>query len=234
MRSLRVVAVLLIAMSCACSARQNARMKSNWAAAYSKRCSTYIAANPGAAGYGETYCGCVSEKYLATFSGIQLSLIDLSKPLRDAARAIRRQCSLVASTQGDYNQFLTSVNARSDLAITAYLTPDFTATDVRNRRENTERWLARLNARPAGDDEIAIVRSVEATLKRKTVHLQLSYETDKPVRGTTESIETRSFLTDTWVDGDGTPLLARSNTTKIETYIDGKLVSRVNLPKTLR
>jgi hypothetical protein len=226
-RSLRVLAVLAVAMSCGCSVQSNADIKSKWAATYRTRCARAIEANPGIAAYGETYCGCVSEKYLATFSGIQLVILPLSKPLNDAGRAIRRECSLVATSQGEYNQFLRSVNARSGLAITAYLTPDFTATDVRGHKENTERWLAGLNARPAGDDEVDIVRSVETMPRRKTVRVEMSYDADKSVGGTNESVETRSFLTDTCIDGDGTPLLARSNTTMVETYVDGKLVSRV-------
>lgn len=224
---MRLVAVLAIAMSCGCSARSDARIKSNWAATYGTRCGAAIKANPGNAAHLETFCGCVSKKYLATFSGIQLAILPFARPLEYAARAIRRECSLVATAQGEYNQFLVSVNARSDLAITAYLTPDFTSTDVHGRSENTERWLARLNARPAGTDDVVIVRSVDLTPKRKTVRLELSYDTNKSVRGTNEPVETRSFVTDTWVDGDGTLLLARSSTTMVETYLDGRLVSRV-------
>jgi hypothetical protein len=226
-RSLRVLAAVAITMSCGCTVESNARIKSNWAAAFRTRCGAAIEADPANAVHLETYCGCVSEKYLATFSGIQLSILSLSKPLNDAARAIRRRCSLIATTQGEYNQFLQSVNARSNLATTAYVTPDFSATDVHGHSEDTERWLARLNARPSGDDVVAVVRAVDVTPKRKTVRLELSYDTEKAVRGTNETVETRSFLSDTWVDRDGTLLLERSTTTMVETYVDGKLASRV-------
>jgi hypothetical protein len=226
-RSLRVLAAVAIAMSCGCTVESNARIKSNWAAAFRTQCARDVEATPGLAVYGETYCGCVADKYLATFSGIQLAIVSLSKPLHDAGRAIRRQCSRIAITQGEYKQFLRSVNARSDLAITAYVTPDFSATDVHGHSEDTERWLAGLNARPSGDDDVAVVRAVDVTPKRKTVRLELSYDTEKAVRGTNETVETRSFLSDTWVDGDGTPLLKHSTTTMVETYVDGKLASRV-------
>lgn len=213
-------------MTCACSAQADKDAKARWAAAYTSQCSREIANNESLARYGAGFCTCVAEKYVATFSAVQLPLTLVSKPLREAGQAITSECALIASMQEEYNRLTAALSAHSDLAVTSYLTRDFIDTDIRGRDENAQQMLASIKSRPKGAIEMTMVLSVHTSGNRMAVGRKTLQSAETVAGGKRRTVESLTFFRDTWIDSDGTWLLERSKADTIETYVDGRRVSR--------
>jgi hypothetical protein len=147
-RAAKIAACYSLALTCACSGQAEKIAKARWAAAYTAQCNKAVASEAGLARYGSTFCTCVAERTVRTFSAIQLPLMPVSKPLREAGDAITAECALIASMQEEYNRLMAALRAHNDLAATAYLSPDFVSTDLRGRAENARQMLFRMDSRP--------------------------------------------------------------------------------------
>jgi hypothetical protein len=220
-----VLAAVALTLTCGCSAQADTSAKARWALSYTSECYKAIANDANLASYASTFCTCVAEKYDRTFSAVQLPLTLVSKPLRDAGKAITSECALISSMQGEYDRLMAALRPHNDLAVTAYLAPDFIGTDVRGRDENTRQLLLRIDSRPRVGFEMTTVLSAHASGKRIFVNRKSLEGAETTSGGKSRAVETFSLFNDTWIDSDGTWLLQRSRTKRIETYVDGKRVS---------
>lgn len=221
-----LLTMLSLALTFGCSSQAEKDTKARWAASYTSQCNKAVANQGGLARYSFTFCSCVAERTVRTFSAIQLFLAPISKPLRDAGNAITHECSLIASMQEEYNRLIAAARAHNDLAVTAYLTPDFVGTDASGRSKNARQMLSGIDSRANGGFEITTVRSARTSGKRILVDLKSLKGTETIVGGKTRVIETNSFFSDTWIDSDGAWLLQRSRLYKLDTYVDGTRVSQ--------
>lgn len=205
-----VLALAALALTCACSTQADKGAKARWAAAYTSQCSEAAASDASMARYGPTFCTCVAEGYVRTFSAVQLPLTLISKPLRDAGKAITSECALIASMQEEYDRFLAAISAHNDLAVTAYLAPGFIGTDVRGRKENTRQMLSRIDSRSKVGFEMMTILSARTIGRRMIVGRKSLEGTETIAGGKRRAVKTLSFFSDTWIDIDGTWLLQRS------------------------
>lgn len=51
--------------------------------------------------------------------------------------------------------------------------------------------------------------------------------TKATVGGKRQTLQRLTFFSDTWIDSDGTWLLQRSRVDRVDTYVDGRLASKV-------
>lgn len=219
-----VLTLLALALTCACSAQGEKDIKARWVVGYTSRCNK-LASDSGMARYGPTFCTCVAERDVRTFSAVQLPLTLISKPLMDAAQAIASECALIATLQEQYNRLLAALSAHNELAATTYLAPDFIGTDVRGRDENTRQMLSRMNIRIKGGFETTTVLSARRIGKRIIADRRSLDRTETITGGKMRAIETLSFFRDTWiVASHGAWLLERSRADRIDTYVDGRRV----------
>jgi hypothetical protein len=219
---LAICGLAALALTSACTAQADRDAKARMAASYTAQCNEAAARSPNLTRLASRYCSCVANGYVTTFSAVQIPLIPFSKPLRDAAEAITRQCGLIAMAQEEYNRVTAALRARSNLAVTAYLTPDFVSIDLSGRKENARQLLSRIESRPNAGVKATAVLSVEATGKRMIVKRTSVDVTDR--KG--QALETQTFFTDTWIDTDGTWLLRRSKADRMDSYVDGRHVSQ--------
>lgn len=224
--ALEILALAALALTCACSGQAEKDAKARWAAAYTSQCSK-AASDAGLARNGSTFCMCVAERYVRTFSAVQLPLTLISKPLKDAGVAITHECALIVSMQEEYNRLMAALSAHNDLAVTAYLAPDFIGTSIRGRDENARQMLRRIDSRPKGGFEITTVLSVRMSGKRIIVDRKSLEGTETIAGGKRRAVETLSSFSDTWIDSDGAWLLQRSRAERIDTYVDGRRVSQL-------
>jgi hypothetical protein len=232
-RRLSALALVALALTCACSDQTEKDVKARWAAAYTLQCNKAVASNASVAQYGSRFCACVAEKTVRTFSAVQLPLMLISKPLKDAAKELTSECALIASMQEEYNRLMAALRANNDLAVTAYLAPDFIGTDVRGRHENTRQMLFRIDSRRHSGFEMTAVLSARTSGKRIIVDRKSLESTETIAGGKRRAVETLSFFSDTWIDSDGAWLLQRSRTDRIDTYVDGRRVSQLKSPSAL-
>jgi Domain of unknown function (DUF4440) len=221
-----VLALAALALISACSREADAEAKARWAVAYTSQC-TKATSDANLASYGPAFCTCVAERYVAKFSAVQLPLTLVSKPLKDAAKAITGECALIASMQEEYNRLTAALRAHNELALTAYLTPDFVSTDVRGRSENAEQMLSRIGSRPKARIQTTTVLSVREVGKLFSVRRKSLEAVEAIDGGKRRTLATRTFFSDTWIDSDGAWLLRRSRVDSIETYVDGRSVSKL-------
>jgi len=199
-----------------------------WTAAYTSQCLKAVANDASLAGYGPTFCTCVAKRYAAKFSAVQIPLMLVSKPLKDAGSAITTECALIASIEEEYTRLMAALSAHSDLAVTAYLAPSFVSTDLRGRNENTQQMLSRMKSRPRAALQITTVLSAHAIGDRMTVSRK-SLEAAEPTgRDKRQTLETLTFFSDTWINDDGTWLLERSRVVGVDTFVDGRLTSKLS------
>jgi hypothetical protein len=137
------------------------------------------------------------------------------------------ECGLIASMQEEYNRLLAAMDARSDLAIAAYLTPRFIATDVRGREETARQMVTRIDSRGKGASEFTTVLSARSNGKSITVQRKSLERSETTVAGEKRAVETHTLLSDTWIDSDGALLLQRSMVDRVDTYVNGTHVSEL-------
>jgi hypothetical protein len=132
---------------------------------------------------------------------------------------------MIASMQEEYNRLMAVIGARSELAVTAYLTPHFVSTDLRGRNEDVRQMLSRIDSEPKNRLAMTTVLSVRTMGEHFTVGRKTLESTELSTSGKGRFAETLTFFTDTWVDSNGTWLLERSKADRVERYVDGRLVS---------
>jgi hypothetical protein len=221
----RFLALLLLATTSACSGQAEKNAKARWAASYVSQCNKVAAADASLARYGSRFCACIAERYVRTFSAVQIPLVPFSKPLRDAKDAIMSECGLIVPMQDEYDRLMAAVSAHSKLAVTAYLTADFIGIDVRGHDEHARQMLSRLGSGQPGGAEITTVLSARTNGKHMIVERKSLESTQATAPREQRAVET--FFSDTWIDSDGAWLLQRSRVDRIDTYVNGIRVSHL-------
>ena len=222
-----MLALAAVALTSGCSDEADRKAMARWAAAYTSQCEKAIANDPSLAGDGPSFCTCVATRYAAKFRAVQLPLMFVSKPLHDAGSAMTTECALIASIEDEYYRLRESLSAHNDLAATAYLAPDFVGTDVRGRDEDAKQMLYRMKSYRKDAAQITTVLSAREIGKRMAVGRKVLEVTKVTVGRKSQTLETLTFFSDTWIDSDGTWLLQRSRVDRIDTYVDGRLASKV-------
>jgi hypothetical protein len=176
---------------------------------------------------GPSYCNCKADRFRAAFSPVELALISLSATVRAQARNITRNCAAVAMMEGSYDSLMRAIQRKSTLAATAYLTPNFVSTDIQGRRRNADEMLADLYAHSGAVSATTTVDAVRESGRRVTVDRTTRELGENMRSGRSHHSVIATTFVDTWLDADGALLLDKSQERNVNSYVDGKLVSRV-------
>jgi hypothetical protein len=176
---------------------------------------------------GPSYCNCKADRFRAAFSPVELALISLSATVRAQARNITKNCAAVAMMEGSYDSLMRAIQRKSTLAATAYLTPNFASTDIQGRRRNADEMLAELYAHSGAVSATTTVDAVRESGRRVTVDRTTREPGQIIHNGRSHHSVTATAFVDTWIDADGALLLDKSQERSVDSYLDGKLISRV-------
>jgi hypothetical protein len=221
-----LLAILALTAITGCSVKDDERAKAGWAAAYKTYCYRGMAsAKMGE--YGTTFCKCEADRYVATFSAVQLGLIYIPGTLREAGHAITKACGFIAAAQIRYDRMMTAINARDGTGAVAYLAPNFVSVQLWGHREDANQMLSRMLARPKDVFEATMIRSASQTGNSITVDRSTFEGWPEVVNGKRERHSTYTTFEDTWVVGAASMLLERSVTKSVDAYSDGKLVAHL-------
>jgi hypothetical protein len=184
---------------------------------------------------GQAFCDCQEAGYRAAFTPVELALLRFKEELHEHAHLITQRCFRVASIQGNYDDLLATIARKNTFSALAYFTQDFVYIDVRGHRHSADQMLAAIYARPGGTSAVTTLDDADKALddtdwypKRVTVERTTRERGRVLVRGRSRPSETATAFVDTWVDTDGALLLSKSVEQSVDTYVNGKLVSRVD------
>ncbi|HEY3675946.1 MAG TPA: hypothetical protein VGK84_08110 [Candidatus Tumulicola sp.] len=218
------VAVVALAVLTGCSVKDDEAAKARWAASYKYSClKNATAAHLDE--YGTTYCRCEAEKYVATFSAVQLALMYIPGTLHEAGRAIDKQCGIIAAAQIRYDRMMTAIGARNGYAAIGYLARNFVSVQLWGRTENANQMVTRMVSLPKDVFEATIIHSAREAGKTITVDRSTFEGWPEIVNGKKERHSIYTTFEDTWIVGAGTMLLQRSATKSVDAYTNGKLVA---------